>query len=185
MPNIDFKNAEISYISEVKFLGISISNNLKWNTHVQFLRSKFKEISYMITSLGGDVSLFTLRNLYFTNFQCLIRYGIILWGGEIDSVRVLKIQKRVLLAIKGLNKGKSCRPIFKELNVLTVTALYIFEVIYIKKKKTFIYEGIRPCTNTTQEENVISMFQAVNTSLFNRSVTNMGIRTYKIPTKTK
>ena len=45
----------------------------------------------MITSLRGDLSLFTLRNIYCTKFQSLIRYGIILWGGEIESVRVLKI----------------------------------------------------------------------------------------------
>jgi len=52
-----------------------------------------------------------------------------------ERVKVLKIHKRVLLAIKGLNKRKSCRLIFKEVNVLTVTALHIFEVLcYIKKK---------------------------------------------------
>ena len=50
----------------------------------------------MILSLRGDLSLFMLRNIYFTKFQSLIRYGIILWSGERKSVKVLKIQKRVL-----------------------------------------------------------------------------------------
>jgi len=36
MPKIVFKNVEISYTSEVKFLGINISNNLKWNSHHMF-----------------------------------------------------------------------------------------------------------------------------------------------------
>ena len=36
MPKIVFKNVEISYTFEVKFLGINISNNLKWNNHIQF-----------------------------------------------------------------------------------------------------------------------------------------------------
>jgi len=52
----DFKNFEISYESEVKFLGTNISNNLKWNTHMQFLCSKLNKISYMILSLRGDLS---------------------------------------------------------------------------------------------------------------------------------
>jgi len=79
-----------------------------------------------------------LRNTYFTKFQSLIRHGIILWGGERECVKVLKIQKRVLRSIKGLHKRESCRPIFKELKVLTVTALYAFEVlIYIKKTHAF------------------------------------------------
>jgi hypothetical protein len=84
-----------------------------------------------------------LRNTYkyFTKFQSLIRYGIILWGGESESIKALKIQKRVLCTIKGLHKRESCKPIFKELKVLTVATLYIFEVlVYIKQngfKKEF------------------------------------------------
>ena len=49
MPKIVFKNAEISYTSEVKFLGINISNNLKWNTHIQILCSNLNKVSYMIS----------------------------------------------------------------------------------------------------------------------------------------
>jgi hypothetical protein len=54
----------------------------------------------MITSLRGDLSLFMLRNIYFAKLQCLIRYSIILWGGEIESIKILKIKKRVLHSIK-------------------------------------------------------------------------------------
>ena len=35
-----------------------------------------------------------LRNIYFTKFQSLVRYGIILCCGDIESVKVLKIQKK-------------------------------------------------------------------------------------------
>ena len=77
-----FKNFEISYTSEGKFLGINISNNLKWNTYIQLLCWKLIKISYIIKSLRGDWSLFKLRNTYFAKFQSLTRYGIIFvgWG---------------------------------------------------------------------------------------------------------
>jgi len=67
----------------------------------------------MISLLRGDLSLFMLSNIYITKFQTLTRYGIILWGCDRHSVKVLKIQKRVLRSIKGLHKRKSCGPIFK------------------------------------------------------------------------
>ena len=124
MPKIVFKNDEISYTSEVKFLAINISYNLKWNTHIRFLCSKLNKVSYMILSLRGDLSLFMLRSIYFTKFQSLIRYAIILWCGERESVKVLQIQKRVLQSNKWLHKRQSCRPIFKELKVLMVTSLH-------------------------------------------------------------
>ena len=57
MCKIVFKNVEISYTSEVKFLGIHISNNLKWNTHIQFLCSELNKVSYTISSLRGDLGL--------------------------------------------------------------------------------------------------------------------------------
>jgi len=81
-----------------------------------------------------------LRNIYFTKFQSLGRYGIILWGGERECVKELKIQKRVLRTIKGLDKRESCRPIFKELKVLTVTAMYVFEMLIYIKKNVFKQE---------------------------------------------
>jgi len=49
--NLVTKDVEISYTSEGKFLGINISNNLKWNTHIQFLYSKLNKVSYMTLSL--------------------------------------------------------------------------------------------------------------------------------------
>jgi len=54
----------------------------------------------MISSLTGDLGLFMLRNIYFTKFQYLIRYGIILWGGERECKGINKKRKRVLCTIK-------------------------------------------------------------------------------------
>ena len=34
MPKIVFKNVELSYTSEVKFLGINTTSNLEWNIHI-------------------------------------------------------------------------------------------------------------------------------------------------------
>jgi len=42
-PNTVYNYVEISYTSEVKFLGINISNNLKWNTHIQCFMLKAKQ----------------------------------------------------------------------------------------------------------------------------------------------
>jgi hypothetical protein len=53
-----------------------------------------------------------LRNTHFIKFHSFIRYGVILWVEKIESVRVLKIQKWALCAIKGLNKRES-GPMFR------------------------------------------------------------------------
>lgn len=129
-PKIVFKNFEISYTHEGKFLGINNSNNLKWNTYMQLLCSKLIKVSYIIKSLRGDWSLFKLRNTYFAKFQSLTRYGIILWVEETENIMVLKIQKRALCSIQGLNKRESCRPIFKVLKILSDCIICLSDVLH-------------------------------------------------------
>jgi hypothetical protein len=58
------------------------------------LCSKLNKLSYIVSSLRGNLSLFMLRSIYFTKFKSFIRYGIILWGGEKESVKVLKNIKK-------------------------------------------------------------------------------------------
>jgi hypothetical protein len=72
-PTIVFENVEISYISEVKFVAINISNNQIWSTHIQLLCSKLNKVSYIITLLRGDLSLFIFKKyIFFSQFQSLI-----------------------------------------------------------------------------------------------------------------
>jgi hypothetical protein len=98
-------------------LGINITSNLRWSTHIQSLSLKWSEVCYIIKSLRDDLSFNILRNIYFAKFQSLVRYGIIFWGGENECSKVLKLQKGVLHIMKGVNRWESCRVIFKELKI--------------------------------------------------------------------
>jgi hypothetical protein len=82
---------------------------------------------YIIKILKDVVSLYILRNIYFAKFQYLVSYGLIFWGGESESSKILKIQKSILRLMKGVNSRTSSRPIFKELKILTVNLLIYFQ----------------------------------------------------------
>jgi hypothetical protein len=131
------------------------------------------------------VSFSTLRNVYFAKFQSLISYSLIFWGGECESSEVLKIQKkRILRLMRGVNSRITCRPIFKELKILTGTSLYMFEVLcyfqkfnFYKTRNSDLYEY-----NTRRKEDFHVL--SCNTSTFKKSVTNMGIKVYnRLPLK--
>jgi hypothetical protein len=77
-----------------------------------------------------------IRNVYFTKFQALLRFGI-LFGGGIEgelSVRIFRIQKRVIRLMAGVSSRTSCRHLFKELNILTLASLYLLEVTCFIRK---------------------------------------------------
>jgi len=104
------------------------------------------------------------------------------YGVGKESVKVLKIQKRVLHSIKGLHKRVSCRPIFKELKVLNVTALCSVD---LHKKNVYLGRNsdVYEC-NTRRKCDFHVPSCNTRTSLFKRSVMNMGIRLYnKMPTR--
>jgi len=60
----------------------------------------------MILSLRGDLTLFMLRNIYFTEFQSLIRYGTVLWGGKERVLKYCKYKKVFFIQLKGCVKER-------------------------------------------------------------------------------
>jgi hypothetical protein len=139
-PLVAFNNMNVDYTAEIKFLGIQIMDTLKWHSHVQLLAGKWCKVAFMIKPLKEVLSLNLIRNIYFTKFHSLLRFGILFWGGtgcELTT-RILRIQKRVIRSMVGVNARTSCRQLFKEMNILTLVSLYIMEVIcYVRKHHQF------------------------------------------------
>ena len=120
-----------------------------------------------------------LWNIYFACFQVRLRYGIILWGGAKESVKALRIQKKVIRLITGLKRLESCRQKFKENRIITVTSMYILEVLcFIKKHKGDLKKNCEIHEHNTRTQYDLHT-QPHNTSVLQKSVLHMGIRLYK------
>ena len=136
-PCIKFHEKEITYNSEIKFLGLNITENLAWQTHINNMGASLSKIYYMIKSLRNATSTQMLWSIYFAYFQSKLRYGIIFWGREGKTVQIFRIQKKVIRLIVGAKKCESCKPLFRELQILTLASMYILEVLCFTKK----YQG--------------------------------------------
>jgi hypothetical protein len=92
-------------------------------------------------------------------------------GGDNDSNNIFKLQKRVIRIISGISKHTSCRQIFKDYNILTVTRSYgTYLKQYVTLKSTKIHwNKMYNFITIIQEENWIYMFNfAIRT--FSRKV---------------
>jgi len=76
-PLVTFNNTTVAYTSDTKFLGIQITDSLKWHSHIQLLANKLSKVTFMIKSLKEILSLNFIRNIYFTKFHSLLRFGIL------------------------------------------------------------------------------------------------------------
>jgi hypothetical protein len=66
---------------DVKFLGIFITEDISWTTHTQYVCQKLSKIIYLMKSLRDTVSQTVLINVYYAKFECVLKYGVIFWGG--------------------------------------------------------------------------------------------------------
>jgi hypothetical protein len=68
------------------------------------------------------VSQTVLRNVYLAKFESVLKYGIIFGGGlQKNSETLFKLHKKCVRVVKAVKNGVSCRNLFCELKILTVT----------------------------------------------------------------
>jgi len=81
-PLVTFNNTNVDYTAEIKFLGIQITDTLKWHSHVQLLAGKLCKVTFLVKSVKGVLSPNLIRNIYFTKFHSLLWFGILFWGEQ-------------------------------------------------------------------------------------------------------
>jgi hypothetical protein len=101
-----------------------------------------------------------------------------LWGGDPESIRIFRLQKKVLRIIGKADWHASCRNPFKDLSILPLSCLYISEVVCCVKsnleKMKYNKEVHHHCTH--QKSDLHTQFW--KTTLFKNSSANAGIKLY-------
>ena len=75
-----------------------------------------------------------LRYVYFAFFESIFRYGQLIYGNASNILNILLLQKKVIILSTDSIYDAHCRPLFKQVKIMTVFNLYIYELlIYMKK----------------------------------------------------
>lgn len=102
-----------------------------------------------------NVNQDTLKILYYTNFDSVLRYGIIFWGGSSGIQSVFVVQKRVSRTICKMMFRDPCRGKLKNMNIPTVYALYIYEcLIFVLKNLDEFNNGAKHNCNTRTNDSI-------------------------------
>ena len=126
-PLLKLGDSYIQPANVFKFLGLTLTETLDWSEHCKVLNFKLRSACFLIRSLRGRVPLNILKTAYYGNFYAHLQYAIIFWGYSACSKPVFLLQKRAIRAIFGLSQYTSCAPYFKELNILTLPSIFIYE----------------------------------------------------------
>ena len=118
--HLEIDGIEIDSASNTKFLGLWLDSHLNWSLHLTKLFIKLKRNKALLR-LGGNLLNEAAKKLvYHSHISSHIQYGLLLWGNNINSKQLNKLQKiqtECLQLIVPLNKTGNLN---KVLGILTI-----------------------------------------------------------------
>lgn len=123
-----------------KFLGLVLDANLNWKECCLKITSKLNSISFAFKILRETTTTETCRSVYYAYVESVIRYGIMLWGSSSYSKYVIYAQKSIIRNILSIPRRHSCREAFKELNILTLVGIFIYEHVKYILQNPLLYK---------------------------------------------
>lgn len=126
---IKYDHKSLTNVTETKFLGLIIDNTLSWKQHIEQVISKISSACYALRNIKYIVPLDTLKLIYFAHIHSTLNYGIIFWGNSPHSVKVFKMQKRIIRIITNSGNRDSCRKLFKKMEILPFYSQYLYTLI--------------------------------------------------------
>jgi hypothetical protein len=120
---IKYVDKVLTEVTNFKFLGLYIDNNLNWRWHIQRILPKLSAACYTIKKLSHVLNTDVLKTVYFANFHSMVEYGIIFWGNSSNIGHVFLLQKKVIRIMVGASSRCSCRNLFRKLDTLTLPCL--------------------------------------------------------------
>lgn len=158
---VSFENQRLPISHDSKFLGVVVDFQLKWASHINVLAKKLSKALFSLRSLRNSVDGATLRTSYFAYFHSLMSYGIIFWGGHSSANKIFKLQKRairLLVSDPPHVRNFSCRTLFSQMGILTMTGQYLLDLtVFLKANigQTCKNSGIH--AHNTRQKNLLHL----------------------------
>jgi len=154
--NLFIENFPIKKVSETRFLGVIIDEQLSWEPHLTALRRKLGFAASTLYKIRDNVPIYLRKELYHTLYESHLTYCISVWGGVplSKTSRIWTSQKHCLSILFGdkeafLDKFCTCararprenqllgenfyrrehtKPLFNQFSILTLKNLYTYHM---------------------------------------------------------
>lgn len=149
--NIDIRGSPIEQVSKFEYLGITLQDDMKWDSHVNNICSKISSMAGVINRLGNSVNKNTLLSIYYAHVNSHISYLSPIWGNAatdmlLNSLQVVQNQAlRSLFRIDYYSNGLSTDEIRNKHKILSIrqNIQYNTAMLAFKVKKGLIKSNIQ------------------------------------------
>ena len=128
--NIDNVPVKIEFV--IKFPAVYLDENIFWKHHINIVSTKTCKNIGILCRTRCILSKFLLKQLYFSFINCYLNYVNIAWASaNISKLQALyRHQKHATRVINFKDKFTSAKPLLKQINVMTVHEMNIFQTLY-------------------------------------------------------
>ena len=118
----------IEKTENTKFLGLQIDNQINQKNHTEQMIPKLSAACYVVRSMVHIGNTNKLKSIYDTYSHSIINSGKIFWHTSSISGKIFTLQMQIVRIMAGAQPRTSCKSLFKQLEVLPVSCLYILSL---------------------------------------------------------
>lgn len=133
---ISIDGVGIERVSEIKFLGVTIDEQINWKSHIKYLQSKVARSISVINKAKFFLDSNSLHMLYCSLVLPYLMYGVEVWGNNykssLSSLTVL--QKRIIRIIHKVGYLDHTHSLFIQSKILKFPDLVLYQTLQLMYK---------------------------------------------------
>ena len=116
IPKLYFEGTLINLVDDHKHLGVTLSSNGQWKTHIENILLSASKVIGIMRKLKFVLNRRCLNQIYISYVRPLLEYSSIVWAGCTDqqSVSLERIQNEAARVVTGLTRSVSLNNLYKE-----------------------------------------------------------------------
>ena len=128
---IEFQGKLLKRTPHIKFLGILLEENLKWDLQINEICNKLKRLFHIFYNIRHFLTKDNIKTIYYTLIYSRIKYGIVLFGqaGTLKLKRIQILQNRLLKVLTKNDYRFSTNELHNSLDLLKVDDIAEQEVV--------------------------------------------------------
>lgn len=130
-------NAPIERVFDIKYLGLYLQCNLKWNLHIDSIIKKASPLVGVLRRLNRCTPAHLLRSIYFAHIHSRITYLCPIWGSATPAYKLHDLQVlqnkavRTIFNIEYYNNKLSTADILNKYKILNIEQLIDYNTTFL------------------------------------------------------
>ena len=115
-PELYIDAIKIEFVKTFKFLGLTLDENMNWNSHINIVSNKISRAIGVMARLKNYIPKSALLQIYNALVLSHLNYGLIVWSKK--SEVLIKLQKKAIRITCNVKYNAHTSPLFKRENLL-------------------------------------------------------------------